>query len=154
MRLQKVFCTTKQSGSQWAILYGLLTGALIAIYTVWDKYAVSHLLVSPILLNYGCNFFETVLLAPIALVDRQTIRREWHTHPREILGVAILSPIAYILVLLAMVFTPLSYVAPIRELSILVGAVMGHRLLAEEGATRRLAAASLMVLGILMLALN
>lgn len=43
---------------------------------------------------------------------------------------------------------------PIRELSILVGAVMGTRLLAEGDAPRRLVAALVMVLGILTLAVN
>ena len=41
------------------------------------------------------------------------------------LGVAILSPLAYILVLFALAHAPVSYVAPARELSILVGAVAG-----------------------------
>lgn len=45
--------------------------------------------------------------------------------------VAIFSPLAYILVLTALVFTPVSYVAPAREISILIGAVMGARLLSE-----------------------
>jgi drug/metabolite transporter (DMT)-like permease len=143
-----------QSGLHRPIVYGLLTGALIAAYTVWDKYAVSHLSVSPVLLNYGCNAFEAILLLPIALTSWHSMQQDWNTYWREVLGVAILSPIAYILVLIAMTFTPLSYVAPIRELSILVGVVMGHRLLAEGEATRRLVAASIMILGILTLALN
>ncbi|MEH2179053.1 hypothetical protein, partial [Nostoc sp.] len=70
------------------------------------------------------------------------------------LGIAALSPLAYILVLIAMVFTPISHVAPIRELSILVGAVLGARLLSEGDVTRRLLASFVMVLGIIMLALN
>ena len=41
------------------------------------------------------------------------------------IGVAILSPLAYILVLTALEFTPVSYVAPAREISILVGTIFG-----------------------------
>lgn len=143
-----------QTKSHLPIVYGLLTGTLIAAYTVWDKYAVSHLVIAPVLLNYGCNAFETLLLLPIVFINGQSLRQDWNLYSREILGVAILSPIAYILVLLAMTFTPLSYVAPIRELSILVSVVMGHRLLAEGEATRRLAAASVMLVGIVTLALH
>jgi uncharacterized membrane protein len=53
-----------------------------------------------------------------------------------------------------MVFTPVSYVAPAREISILVAAVMGTQLLAEEDGRRRLAAAGAMVIGIVCLALG
>ncbi|HEX5915699.1 MAG TPA: hypothetical protein VFY54_21555, partial [Rubrobacter sp.] len=63
-------------------------------------------------------------------------------------------PLSYILVLTALVFTPVSYVAPAREISILIGAAMGARLLAEGDVRRRLIAASVMVLGILALALG
>ena len=68
--------------------------------------------------------------------------------------VAILSPLAYILVLTAMVFTPVSYVAPAREISILVAALMGTQLLAEGDVARRLAAAAGMVAGIVCLAIG
>ncbi len=38
-----------------AIVAGLLTGASIGTYTVWDKYAVSIMYVSPILLDLLAN---------------------------------------------------------------------------------------------------
>jgi len=57
-------------------------------------------------------------------------------------------------VLTAMVFTPVSYVAPAREISILVGALMGTQLLAEGDVRRRLAAAAAMVAGIICLAVG
>jgi hypothetical protein len=53
-----------------------------------------------------------------------------------------------------MSFTPVSYVAPAREIAILIGTLMGARLLAEGDAPRRLAAASAMVLGIVALTLG
>ena len=53
-----------------------------------------------------------------------------------------------------MVFTPVSYVAPAREISILVAALMGTQLLAEGDVRRRLAAAAAMVAGIICLALG
>jgi hypothetical protein len=58
------------------------------------------------------------------------------------------------MVLTAMVFTPVSYVAPAREISILVAALMGTQLLAEGDARRRLTAAAAMVAGIVCLALG
>ena len=61
---------------------------------------------------------------------------------------AILSPLSYGLVLYAMQIAPLSYVAPAREMSILIAALYGTHLLKEGDTARRLAAAALMVLGL------
>ncbi len=140
--------------ARWAMLYGLLTGMLIAVYTLWDKHAVSILLIPPLVLDYGANFGRMVLLAPLALHRRKQVRVEWHAHRWEVLGVAVLSPLAYILVLTALISTPVSYVAPAREISILIGATMGARLLAEGHVSRRLTAASAMVIGAIALAIG
>ncbi|XGW00918.1 MAG: hypothetical protein ACAF41_33650 (plasmid) [Leptolyngbya sp. BL-A-14] len=74
----------------------------------------------------------SILLAPFAWRYWQAVKTEWQQHRFEVLGVAALSPLAYILVLVVMVSIPVSHVAPIRELSILIGAIMGHRLLSQH----------------------
>ena len=61
---------------------------------------------------------------------------------------AVLSPVAYLLVLTALVFAPVSRVAPAREIGILFGTLLGGGLPAEEGLERRLLASLCMVLGI------
>ncbi len=141
-------------GAGWAIGYGLLTGVVIAAYTLWDKRAVSVLLIPPILLNWSNDLGRAILLLPLALRGKEAMRELWRAHWREALGVAILSPLSYLLVLTALVFTPVSYVAPAREVSILIGALLGTRLLAEGDAPRRLVAAGAMVLGVIALALG
>ncbi len=135
-----------------AIAYGLLTGVAIAVYTLWDKHAVSALLVPPLLLYYGTAVVRLAILAPVAVRRRAEVRAHWHRHRREALGIAALAPLSYILVLTALVFTPVSYVAPAREVSILIGAAMGTRLLAEGDPVRRLAGAGAMVTGVIALA--
>lgn len=139
-------------GGGWAASYGLLTGVVIAAYTLWDKHAVSVLLIPPLLLNWSLGLGRTLLLTPLALRAWEEVRREWRAHRREALVVAVLSPLSYILVLTALVFTPVSYVAPAREVSILVGTLMGTRLLSEGEGSRRLLAAGAMVLGVVALA--
>ncbi len=141
-------------GARWAVRYGLLTGVVIAAYTLWDKQAVSALLIPPVLLYYGASLGRIVLLAPYILGRWGAVAEEWRAHRREVLGVALLSPLSYILVLTALAFTPVSYVAPAREISILIGAALGTRLLAEGDAVRRLASAGAMVLGVVALAVG
>jgi len=146
--------STRKGGLRGGVVYGLLTGAFIAAYTIWDKHAVSALLIPPLLQSWVTTLVTTGLLTPLALRRRAEVLALWRSHKVEALGVAVLSPLSYILVLTALVFTPVSYVAPAREISILIGAAMGARLLAEGDVRRRLAAAGVMVLGILALALG
>ena len=56
--------------------------------------------------------------------------------------------------LIALSFTPVSYVAPAREGSILIGAFLGVRLLGEGHAARRLLAAGAVAAGVIALALG
>jgi drug/metabolite transporter (DMT)-like permease len=138
--------------------FSLLTGVFIASYTLWDKYAVSDLSLSPILYYWACLFVGTLLLTPVALRDKEKVRAAWRAHQPEILGVAVLSPLSYVLIhvliLVALVFSPVSQVAPAREISILIGVLMGGRLLAEGSLRRRLVASGLMVAGIAALAVG
>jgi drug/metabolite transporter (DMT)-like permease len=144
----------RRAGARMAVQYALVTGAFIAAYTIWDKQAVSRFALSPILLDWGANVGRAVLLTPLALRHRDKVRLEWQNHRREAIGVALLVPLAYILVLTALAFTPVTYVAPAREISILFGTAMGTRLLAEGDAARRLLGAAAMVIGIIALALG
>ena len=142
------------AGARRAVGFAVLTGATIAAYTLWDKRAVSVLGIPPVLLDWGSNLGRTVLVAPVALARFDAVRAVWRAHRGEVILVALLTPMAYILVLTALVFTPVSYVAPAREISILVGTAMGARLLAEGDARRRMFAAGAMVLGVTALAVG
>ena len=136
------------------LLYGLLIGLFISGYTLLDKGAVSVMLISPIILNYGSNLMQLIILGPIAKRRWGDIRHDWKYHRKEAIGVGILSPLAYILVLTAMSFTQVSHVAPVREISILIGTMIGTRILKEGFGTRRIIAASTMVIGVIAVALS
>jgi len=141
-------------GSGQAVVYALITGCVIALYTLWDKYAVSVVRINPLLLDWGSSIGRTVLLTPLAVRHWDSIRARVETHPLQTLAVAVLTPLAYIFVLTALAFTPVSYVAPLREVSILAGAAMGARLLSEGDVPRRLFAAAVMVTGAVLLSVG
>jgi drug/metabolite transporter (DMT)-like permease len=143
-----------QSDAKTAVVYALVTGLFIAAYTLWDKQAVSRFAVPPLILDWGSNLGRAIFLTVLPLRYPEEIRAEWRAHRYEAIGVAVLAPLSYILVLTAMQFTPVSYVAPAREISILIGTAMGTRLLAEGDGRRRLVAASAMVLGVVALAVG
>lgn len=144
----------RQRGAQDALLYAAITGLFIAAYTLWDKQAVSHFGLAPLVLDWGANVGRAIFLAPVAVKYADQTVAEWREHKYEAIACAILIPLAYIMVLTAMRFTPVSYVAPAREISILVGTAMGARLLGEADGRRRLAGACAMVLGVIGLAVG
>jgi uncharacterized membrane protein len=135
--------------------FALLTGCTIASYTVWDKASVASFLIPPLVYDWGCNAFRVVVLVP--WTERRApggMARAWADQRKTAIAIAVLSPLAYILVLTAMVFTPVSLVAPAREVSILFAALMGAHLLREGDVMRRVVAAAGMVLGIASLTLG
>jgi len=132
----------------------LLTGCTIAAYTLVDQQAVSAAAVPPLVFDWSMNLVRLALTTPLALRRRDEMSRAWREHRGTAIAVALLNPLSYILVLTALVFTPVSYVAPARELSILFGALMGTRLLAEGQVGRRSACAAAMAAGVILLALD
>jgi len=137
-----------------ASAFALLTGMFIACYTIWDKYAVADLHTPPILQGYASFPIMVAVFAPFVLRDRARLIGTWQRFRPQALGAGVLAPLAYILVLAALSFTAVSAVAPAREVSVLIGVLLGRRLLGEGGAGRRLAAATAIVAGILAIAIG
>lgn len=138
-----------------SIIFALLTGATIAAYTLWDARGVE--IVPPVLYSVGLDFWRAAFVAPLALGTsggRATLRDVVRHQRTAVLAIGILSPGAYLLVLIALTIAPVSYVAPARELSILFGALLGLRLLREPDAGRRIAGALAIVAGVFALALG
>jgi drug/metabolite transporter (DMT)-like permease len=136
-----------------AIGFALVTGLFIGCYTLWDKYAVSTLHTGPVLQGYAGFPVMTAVFTPFVLRDRARLMKVWHAFRPQVLGAAVLSPLAYMLVLVALSFTAVSAIAPAREVSVLFGVLLGGRLLGEGSLARRLAAAAAIVAGIIAIAL-
>lgn len=134
------------------ILFGLATGVLIATYTLWDAHAVKTVQVFPVALMWMSTLTQAVLLAPLALRHRSRLRSVARSYWREALTVAVLSPLAYILVLFALQRAPVSLVAPIREVSVVLVSLAGSLLFKEAALGQRLVGAVVVLAGVAMLA--
>ncbi len=137
-----------RAGVRW----GLLTGALIAGYSVIDGYAIRVLAIGPVLFDYACNVLRVPRQLPTMLQNRPALRRAWRTQWKHALVVSTLGPLACILVLYALQVAPLSHVAPAREISMLVAALLGGRLLGESDRGLRLLGALCTAGGVMALA--
>lgn len=136
------------------LLYGVVTGIFIAGYTVVDGYGVKVLLLSPILIDYLGSCLRVVLLGPVVLRNLPEARSLWTVQWRWALLVAVVSPVAYVLVLFAMQSAPISHVAPAREVSMLFAALIGGHLLKEGDRMVRIGGAILIALGVTALAIG
>ena len=136
------------------LLWGALTGALIAGYTVIDGYSVKVVLISPILVDYFGNLLRIPFMLPACWRDRSGWSAAWRSQWRHALVMAVLSPLAYVLVLYAAQMAPLSHVAPAREVSMLFAALIGGRLLGEADRGWRLLGAASVAGGVVALALG
>ena len=137
-----------------AVTLALGTGAFIASYTLWDKYAVSTLATPAILQGYAAFPVMVLAFAPHVLRHRDGLVRVWRAFWPQVLGAGVLAPGTYMLVLVALSFSPVDTVAPVREVSVLFGVILGRRLLGEGGLPRKLAAAAAIVAGIVAVAVG
>ncbi len=135
-----------------SVMFGLAAGLLIGSYTVWDAYAVSVLAVQPLLLDYASSVGRSVMLAPIAAKRKALVKRHWADRRLEVIAIAVFNPLAYILVLYALTFTPVVYVAPVREVSVLITVLLGSALLGEGELRKRMTWAVVIVIGTALLA--
>ncbi|MBB4301187.1 drug/metabolite transporter (DMT)-like permease [Rhodobium orientis] len=135
-----------------SLAFGIGAGTLIGSYTAWDAYAVSALAVPPLLMDYASSAGRSIVLAPVAFRRRADVLRHWREHRGGVLAIAVFNPLAYILVLVALTFTPVVFVAPIREISVLVTVLMGSLLLGEGNLRHRLGWSAVILAGVVLLA--
>jgi drug/metabolite transporter (DMT)-like permease len=137
---------------QQGVAWGVATGGLIASYTVVDGYAVKVLGVHPVLLDWFSNLVRFFMLAPIVMAKparmKDAMKGKWWLA----IGVGVLSPMSYILVLTAVQLgAPLSLVAPAREMSMMVGALFGMVLLREPVSAARIIGCLILCMGVVLL---
>ena len=96
----------------------------------------------------GTLLLQTLILTPSALRRWRHIHAVIRADAVPILIVAVFSPLAYILVLTAMLTAPLALVAPVRESSIIIGSLLAYRLFREGHLARRVAGAAIVLAGI------
>ncbi len=103
---------------------------------------------------WGGEVVRSAVLTPLALRRRHELRSTWVAHKRSILGFGLLSPLAYILVLVALTKASVIFVAPAREISIVFGVLLGASVLGEGRALERALAGVGILAGIVLLTLG
>ena len=144
----------RDSCSRAAPLLGIATGACIAGYSLVDRMAVGLKTLPPTLFYFAIIAFQTMLLSLSALRDPEGIFHQWKRNRRSALFIAFLSTSAYLAVLYALSVTPLSLVAPAREISVVIGTCLGTTVLGEGDRKRRMTGSVIILAGIALLAVG
>jgi drug/metabolite transporter (DMT)-like permease len=131
----------------------LVIALLISIYSVIDGAAVKQTAAFP----YAIVVF---FLAP-AITSPLVMKRygwkhmwsAWKVNRRRLFAIGLLTVFAYILALTAYSIAPVSYSGAIREVSVVLGAFAGWKILDETMGKQRLLGSVVIFIGILVIAL-
>ncbi len=137
------------------IVYALLTAVLIGTYTVIDAAGARHTSDG---FAYGVvlTILRAVALSVVGVARGRgraflaSVRRNW---PRHLVSGVCLAT-AYSLVLVAVRFASVGYVATLRESSVILGAGLGWWLLKERLGGARLASAAVVTVGLVGLVVS
>lgn len=135
------------------VRWGTATGGLIASYTVVDGYGVKLLGIHPVVLDWFGIATRLLMLLPWLVRHRREAVERMRGHWWLAIAVGALSPLSYILVLQALrLGAPLSVVAPVREMSMMVGALFGIVILGERASPWRITGCAVLMAGVVLLA--
>lgn len=136
-----------------ASLWALITGLAIAFYSLVDKVGVG--LVYPPIYIYILMLITWVSITPWVLIrERDGLKSEWSRHKGAIVAVGFLSGFTYLMILFALTMSKVSYVAAVREISIVLSAYYGIALLGEKHGRQKLLGAVLITLGVIAIGLS
>lgn len=135
----------KSIASRWAFL----TGILISIYSAIDKVGVRYFppfdyLFIILLVGWICLSVQWLMPNRRAALIMEPQNRRWIA----VIAAALFGTTGYLLVLAALRISPVSYVGPIREVSVVIGTWIGIQFLGEPGGRLRIFASILVVIGI------
>lgn len=136
-----------------ASLWAISTGFTIAFYSLVDKVGVR--LVYPPIYIYLMFVIGFLMITPWILIrERHHLRTEWRNHKGSIVVVGFLSGFTYLLILFALQISKVSYVAAVREVSIVLSSYYGIVWLGEKHGAQKLLGALLITIGVVAIGLS
>jgi len=135
-----------------AIQFAFLTLFSAASYTLVDKISVSQM--HPVLFAYIYPWISLGLFSGYILKAKTKgiVKKEWVLHKGSILICGVLSIFGYFLILLAFTMERMSYVAGLRQLSIVFAVLLGGHLLKEKNKKIRIASSIIIFTGAYLIA--
>lgn len=132
-----------------AMLMALGVSVMIVAYSLIDKVAMGIL--HPTVYNAALFGGSAVLLSSfLAWREPGRLRATWARHRTAILTIGIGQVASYLILLFALRLSQVSYVVAARELSVVVGALLGVRLLGERMDQKKALGIAIIVTGLVL----
>ena len=139
-----------KSGSWHVVGAAIAVASTIAIYSVVDGHGTRQS--QPIAYALALNIAAAAFVSLFTAINSRkmmipTLRQHWKT-----MGAAgVFSTVAYTLVMIAYRHAPVSYVASLRESSVVIAAFAGWKMLDEGDHKKRIASAAIVLVGLVVL---
>lgn len=134
--------------------FGVATGALIAMYTLWDTFVMRELGSPPFAHIWIIVLLETAILTPVVVLRRRSALAPFRESPRPLLLAGLTTMVSYVAILFALRMAPASLVAPMREMSVVLVSLAGWLVFREPNPVPRVTGAIVVVAGGLLVALG
>ena len=122
-------------------------------YSLVDKVGVG--LVYPPVYIYLMLLITWLMITPWVLIrERRWLKPEWQRRKGSIVVVGFLCGFTYLMILFALQMSKVSYVAAVREVSIVLSAYFGIVCLGEKHGRQKLLGASSLPLGVIAIGLS
>ncbi len=137
----------RSRASQYALLAALGT----TVYSISDKLGVTG--TYPLLYSFWLGFVVTGMLTPVVLARKgwASVVNEFNRSKKKTFVSGVLMRSGYVMVLMAMSLAQVSYILAIRQVSVVIGAVLGILVLKEEYGMIRLTGSVIIFLGVFLL---
>jgi drug/metabolite transporter (DMT)-like permease len=145
-RIWEPLLALRRRDVQWA----WITALLISLYHITDKVGVAH--VAPLRFQYLMALSRFILYCGAIIPwKRWQLLDEAKLHWKSVIAVSLLQFLAYQLVLTAMTTAQVSYVAAVRQVSVLLAVFTGSVMLREGHLLLRMTAAAAITLGVALI---
>jgi uncharacterized membrane protein len=136
-----------------SLAWAAATAVMTASYSLVDKLGVMRAnALSYIVVLFALN---ALFMGPLVFRERnlQQVAAVWRLRRGALVLGGLFSLVAYLLVLCALQLTQVSYIAALRESSVVIGALLGWRVLGEPFGRPRIVASLVVTVGLLLLVL-
>lgn len=133
------------------LFWGVLTGVFIASYSSLDGFAIQLIGLTPLMYYVPGMAVRLFLLGP-GILSKESGRKSFKEDIKKRWKYAA-HPAAYLLVLFALLYAPLAYVAPTREVSMMLALFIGAKALHEKVTPLKSAGVLAMMTGVILISL-
>ena len=146
------FLHPSQNGSSQPYLFALIAAITGSVYSVMDKTCVQ--MTHPVFYCWLIDLFMCIEVGLYSLFQKKNLLlKVWGQWKKEMFLIALMQNASYLLILLAMVTSKVSYVVAFRQVSALFGAGLGILFLKETQWKTRIAGALILTLGLVLIGL-